>query len=99
MAFSKRFPKTSDKSAYPKWEEVYLTEEEERIAEIECRERNNSIMRECLEDARAMVQEKRLLESQKIISSIAAALFDKRASHEIFYKEEKAKEKFDKSNK
>jgi hypothetical protein len=98
MAFSKTFPKKSDKSAYPNWIEIYLTEEEERAAEEECRAENNKAMRECIEDARMIVQEKRLLESQGVLTRIAVALFEKRGSHEVFFKEKKAKEKFDSEN-
>jgi len=99
MAFSKTFPKSTDKSVYPKWEEVYLTEEEEKKAEIECREKNILVMRECIDDARAIVQEKRLLENQTVLSNIASNLFEKRASHEVFHKERLAKQKFDKMHK
>ena len=31
MGFSKRFPRTVKGQAYPEWEEVYLTEEEEDL--------------------------------------------------------------------
>jgi len=95
MGFSKTFPRSSDKSVYPKWEEVFLTEEEEKQAELECRTKNNDVMQQCINDARSIVQEKKLLESQEILTKIAVHLFDKRASHEIFFKEKKAKEKFD----
>jgi len=96
MAFSKTFPKSSDKSVYPRWEEIYLSEEEERNAEIECRERNIRIMQECIDDAKGIVHEKRLLENQNLIIDVARSLFEKRASHEIFHKENRAKEKFNK---
>ncbi len=99
MAFSKTFPKSSDKSVYPKWEEIYLSEDEERSAEIECRERNIRIMKECVDDAKEIVHEKRLLENQNLIIDVARSLFEKRASHEIFHKENVAKQKFDKASK
>ncbi len=95
MAFSKNFPKTSDKSVYPKWVEITLTEEEEKEAEVKARKKHVHAMRQSIEDARLIVQDKRLLESQNQLVEIAKALFDKRASHEVFFKEEKAKEKFD----
>ncbi len=43
-------------------------------------ERENLIvlMRECIDDARAIVQEKRLLENQTVLASIAVALFEAR---------------------
>lgn len=95
MPFSKTFPKSSDKSVYPKWEEVYLTEEEENKAEKECRNDNILKMMQCIDDAKGIVHDKKLLESQQVLIEIAKSLFEKRASHEVFFKEKKAKEKFD----
>ena len=42
------------------------------------REELNILMRECIDDARVIVQEKRLLENQTVLSSIAVALFEAR---------------------
>lgn len=95
MVFSKNFPKTTDKSVYPKWIEVTLSEEEERDAELECREKNIEVFKQCIDDAKEIVQEKKLLESQVPLIETATALFEKRASHEVFFKEKKAKKKFD----
>ena len=47
------------------------------------------------EDAKAIMQEKGLRDYQTDLISIATALFEKRASHVIYHKESKAKEKFD----
>lgn len=44
------------------------------------REEFNIIMRECIDDARAIVQEKRLLENQTVLAEIAVALFKARAN-------------------
>ncbi len=96
MGFSKAFAKTSDKSVYPKWVEVFLTEHEEREEERKCREENIKLMRECLDDAKKMLSESKLRDYQSNAVSIAIALFEKRASHAIYWKESKAKEKFDK---
>lgn len=95
MPFSKSFPKTTEKSVYPKWEEVFLTEEEEREQERLAREENYKLMKECIEDAREIFREKELKFFQSDIIRTAATLFEKRASHPVFYKESKAKEKFD----
>ncbi len=95
MNYSKSFPKKSDKSVYPIWEEVELTPEEELQAEKECQKANNDIMKSCLDDARQIVKENRLFESQNAITTIAVSLFDKRASHEVFFKERLAKKKFE----
>jgi hypothetical protein len=37
-----------------------------------------ALMKECIDDARAIVQEKRLLENQTVLSGIAVALFNAR---------------------
>jgi len=96
MPFSKSFPKTTDKSVYPKWEEVYLTEKEERAIEQECRAENITLMNECIEDAKRIIDRQGLKRYQTDLISIARALFEKRASHAVFLKEAKCKEKFDK---
>lgn len=95
MPFSKSFPKTTDKSIYPKWEEITLTPEEEKEQEKIARKENIEKMKECIDDAKLIMKEKQLKEYQTDMINIALALFEKRASHEIYYKESKAKEKFD----
>ncbi len=87
MAFSKSFPTTKDK--YPQWEEIFLSDEEEKRLEQEAREINNSLMKECIEDAKKNAPD---LDTAKI----AVALFEKRASHSVYYKERKCKDMFDK---
>ncbi len=95
MAFSKSFPKTLDNSNYPRWEEVYLTNEEEAQADEKAREENILLMKECIEDAKKIFSEKKLKDFQSDIISIAISLFEKRTSHTVYHKENKAKEKFD----
>ncbi len=99
MAFSKTFPKSSDKSVYPKWIEVFLTEAEEKGQEAISRNENIKLMKECIEDAKSIMNEKNLKKFQTNMVDIAIALFEKRASHTIYWKENKAKEKFDKMQK
>ena len=96
MPFSKSFPKTSKTSTYPQWEEVFLTEEEEKEEERKCRKENIKIMKECIDDAKDIIKEKNLKDYQTDLISLAISLFEKRASHSIYWKESKAKEKFDK---
>jgi|SRR3989344_5379657 len=93
MAFSKSFPRTLKGSSYPVWEEVSLTVEEEQEQEKHCKEDNLMLMKECLDDAKQVIREKGLEGSD--VARLTIALFEKRASHAIFYKESKAKEKFD----
>ncbi len=97
MAFSKTFPRTIPGSNYPLWEEVFLTEEEERQAEERCRRENFQLMDECLQEAK-MVAIKHAINEDQIRAQLAIALFEKRASHVVFWKESMAKEKFDQKN-
>ena len=98
MTFSKSFAKTSEKSVYPKWIEVFLTQEEEQGEEKNCREENIKLMKECVDDARKIFSDKKLKDYQTDVIRLSVALFEKRASHVIYWKESKAKEKFDKEN-
>ena len=95
MPYSKSFPKKSQKNAYPSWEEVFLTEGEEKIEEIRSKNENVSLMKECIEDAKMVFQEKNLKPFQTDMINMAIALFEKRASHVVYHKERRAKEKFD----
>ncbi len=95
MPFSKTFPRTKPDSSYPIWEEMYLTEEEEKQVEAACRRTNFRILEECLEDAKSLAI-KKAINTEETTTQLAIALFEKRASHEVFWKENKAKEKFDK---
>ena len=88
MAFSKAFPRQIKGSSYSVWEEINLTDEEEKEIEESVRRENIILMRECIEDAKK-------IDDSKFIE-IALTLFDKRASHVVFLKESKCKEKFDK---
>ena len=96
MPFSKSFPRTSKTSPYPQWEEITLAEAEEKLEEQKCRNENIKLMKECIEDAKALMKEKGLKDYQTDLIHIAISLFEKRASHSIYWKESKAKEKFDK---
>ena len=95
MAFSKSFPKTTDKSAYPKWVEIFLTEAEESGVEQEARKENVELMKQCIDDARKIMQDRNLKDYQTDLIHLAISLFEKRASHTVYWKESKAKDKFD----
>jgi len=94
MAFSKTFPKTVPGSNYPVWEEIFLTEEEENEAAEQCRRENVQLLDACLQEAQSLAI-KNKINTEENVTQIAIALFEKRASHEVFWKENKAKEKFD----
>ena len=98
MAFSKTFPKNVPGSNYPLWEEVFLTEAEETRIEEECRKANFLILDECLEDARVLAIKNGVNTDENRVQ-LAIALFEKRASHPVFWKESRAKDKFDEKNK
>lgn len=95
MPFSKSFPKTSKTSPYPQWEEISLTDEEEKAVEQKSREENIKLFKECITDAKSILIEKGVNESNSDVINAAIALFEKRASHVIYHKESRAKEKFD----
>ncbi len=94
MTFSKTFPKTVPGSNYPVWQEVTLTQEEEEFVENECKRANFVLMDEAIEDAKQLAI-KHGINSDENRTAIAIALFEKQASHVVFWKENKAKEKFD----
>jgi len=95
MPFSKSFPKQSKTSTYPQWEEVTLTDTEEKAEEEKARVENIRLMKECVEDAKSVMKDKGLKDYQTDLIHMAISLFEKRASHSIYWKESKAKEKFD----
>lgn len=96
MAFSKKFPRKKEGSNYPEWEEIELSGEEESEADEKARQDSIRLMKECIEDAKGIVAEKGYKEYQSDIVHMAISLFEKRASHSVYWKESKAKEKFDK---
>ncbi len=98
MPFSKTFPKTVPGTNYPIWEEVFLTAEEEQQVEAECKKINFQLLDECLQDAKMLAIKNGINEDDNL-TKLAIALFEKRASHVVFWKESKAKEKFDRKNK
>lgn len=98
MAFSKRFPKDKPGSPYTTWEEITLTQEQEKSINSQQRKENNVLMKECLQDAKELFKELSLKDFQTDITNTAIALFEKRASHLVYWKEEEAKKVFDTKN-
>ena len=94
MPFSKAFPKRVKGSTYSEWEEVELTGQEEEFEDQRARDENIKLMKQCIEDAKNILRDKNLKEFQTNIVNTAIALFEKRASHSVYFKERKAKEKF-----
>jgi len=98
MTFSKRFPRQIEGSNYPEWVEVFLDKQEEKNVDEECRQENIKLMKECISDAEVVAKDKNLKPFQTNIIDMAISLFEKRASHSVYWKESKAKEKFDNQN-
>lgn len=98
MSFSKNFPRTIEGVNYPKWEEVFLDNNEEKRAEDNARNENIILMKECIDDANKILKDQKLKDYQTDLINIAISLFEKRASHVVFHKEIIAKEKFDKQS-
>ena len=78
MAFSKSFPKTTDKSAYPKWEEIFLSDVEEKEIEEKAMKENIELMKKCIDDAKKIITEKNLKPYQTDLIRMAISLFEKR---------------------
>ncbi|MBN1502519.1 hypothetical protein JW930_03170 [Candidatus Woesearchaeota archaeon] len=95
MVFYKTFPRETDKSVYPKWEEITLSDVEEKEQEIIARRENIGLMKECIDDAGEIMKQRQLKPFQTDMINIAIALFEKRASHQVYFKERKTKEKFE----
>ncbi|MBD3313037.1 hypothetical protein GF345_01200 [Candidatus Woesearchaeota archaeon] len=91
----KSFPKTVEGSTYPLWEEVILTEKEEFVEEQKARRDNISLMRKCIDDAKKLMDKEGMAEYQSDVLGIALALYRKRASHVVYWKDRRCKEKFD----
>jgi hypothetical protein len=94
MVFSKNFPREIEGSNYPKWEEIFLSAQEEREREQVARQENLFLVRQCIADARNILKDEKMMDMQSHVLSVAMTLFKKRASHAVYYKEEKCKEKF-----
>lgn len=98
MPFSKRFPRDVPGSNFPLWEEIALTEEEEQEVEEACRQQNFRLLDDSLREAKTLAI-KHAINTEENVTNLAIALFEKKASHVVFWKESRAKEKFDAVNK
>jgi hypothetical protein len=91
----KSFPRTIEGSSYPIWEEISLSSKEEFIEDQKARRENIDLMKKCVEDAKKFMEEHGMVEYQTDVLNIALALFRKRASHVVYWKDNRCKEKFD----
>src|SRR3989338_9121573 len=95
MAFSKSFPRRVHGQSYPVWEDVFLSEAEERLEESKAREENIRGLKECVHDAREILKNPKIKGIPPSVVQKASLWLEKRASHTVYWKEKKAKEKFD----
>lgn len=95
MTYTKRFPLDVEGSPFPKWTEVRLDPEEEAATERKAEREHIELFERCLQEARGIVQRHGLNESSASIVEAAVALFEKRASHTVFYKDSACREKFE----
>ncbi len=95
MTFSKSFPRTDGKTNFPIWEEISLDDSEEKDVEFKARRENNALIKQCVEDARLIMEDMNLRDYQTDLVRMAVALFEKRSSHVVYWKEEECKGKFD----
>lgn len=98
MAFTKRFPKDVATSPYPQWIEVALSDEEEQEVEQAVRQQHARLLARCVQDAKQVAKSSEVHADPTEIVNLARALFDKQASHVVFHKESRAREKFEESN-
>jgi hypothetical protein len=95
MAFTKSFPKKIAPNLPPVWEEIALSEQEEKDIENKCKRQNYFLLDECLQASKSLAI-KHSINTDENRTKIAIALFEKLASHSVFFKERAAKEKFEK---
>lgn len=94
MAYTKSFP-TEGLNGQPKWQEMVLTDQEERQEEQKARASNMMLLRQCIADSKNLVEQEGLRAYQTDVVRVALNLFQKRASHEVFWKERRCRAKFD----
>ena len=95
MTFSKSFAYQAKDTPYSKWVEITISDEEEQQAEQKAKRENKALMQECLQDAKELSTQTDLKDYQSDMVALAVALFEKRASHTVFYKEAACKKRFD----
>jgi hypothetical protein len=95
MTHTKRFPRKVEGSSYPRWEEIVLSDKEEKGVEEKARQENIRLFAECMYDAQVLLSKKEQASNTAVVR-VAQSLFEKRASHVVFWKDTLCKEKFDK---
>ena len=80
---------------FPEWIQVTLSPEEEKEVEERNRIENLKILSRAIDDAKKVFEKKNLKIIQSDVLTAAIALFERQASHNVYAKEAKCKEKFD----
>jgi hypothetical protein len=95
MVFSKSFPKYFGKSI---WEIVSIDDSLEKEVEKRVLNENVVFMERSIENARQIFIQMKLKPVQSDIVIVAIALFEKRACHELYHKEDACKRIFSNLN-
>ncbi|MBI4738029.1 hypothetical protein HY772_00415 [Candidatus Woesearchaeota archaeon] len=95
MSFVKTYPREIPGSNNPRWEEIVLEPQEEREEEQRARLENIYLLRQCIADARNVMIDEDLGNYHSHVIGLGIALFKKRASHAIYYKENRCRKKFE----
>jgi len=94
MSFRKRFP-VEKEGGYTSWVEVDLSASEEDGVDTKARSENIKLYQQCIADATQIITTASMRDYDNNIIAVATALFEKRASHVAYHKEEFAREKLD----
>lgn len=94
MAFTKSFPVQKTEGSYTSWKEISLDHDEEKHAEEKARDDHIRQFQECLDDAKEILLKTGMKQFDPNIIAVANTLFEKRASHTSYYKEDAARKKF-----
>jgi len=95
MTFKKSFPHQKAEGAFTNWVEIALSNDDEKKAQDKARDEQVATYNQCLDDAREILLKNGMKAFDPNMIAVANALFEKRASHTVYYKEEAARDKFD----
>jgi len=95
MTHRKSFPRSAEGRNVTIWEDIRLSKKEEKEQEKLARQTNAELMQECINDAGLILKRIGMRNYQSDVIRIARELFNKRASHSVFWKDKKCREKMD----
>jgi hypothetical protein len=95
MSFVKTYPREMPGTNQTRWEEIVLDPQEEKEEEQRARLENIYLLRQCIADARNVMIDEDLGNYNSQVINLAVSMFQKRASHAVFYKEKRCRLKFE----